>query len=193
MTERLHFLSFYISFWRRKWQPTPVFLPGESHGWRGLVGYSLWGCKYMNKTKQITHTHTHTHTHLNGLVVFPTFFNLSLNLAIKSSWSEPQFRPTEIQIHWATDHRSDQFMISTIAAPPSNSQTLSGHWPGSHKFTSVLTLSTWECQVPWAENSVPQDAPTSDANCRSRLSLVPLTNWLQSGIFITPPWVQRIC
>ena len=27
-------------FWRRKWQPTPVFLPGESHGQRSLVGYS---------------------------------------------------------------------------------------------------------------------------------------------------------
>ena len=30
---------------RRKWQPTPVFLPGESHGQRGLVGYNLWGCR----------------------------------------------------------------------------------------------------------------------------------------------------
>ena len=29
--------------WRRKWQPTPVFLPGESHGWRSLVGCSPWG------------------------------------------------------------------------------------------------------------------------------------------------------
>ena len=29
--------------WRRKWQPTPVLLPGESHGWRSLVGYSPWG------------------------------------------------------------------------------------------------------------------------------------------------------
>ena len=29
--------------WRREWQPTPVFLPGESHGQRSLVGYSLWG------------------------------------------------------------------------------------------------------------------------------------------------------
>ena len=27
--------------WRRKWQPTPVFLPGESHGWRSLVGYTV--------------------------------------------------------------------------------------------------------------------------------------------------------
>ena len=29
--------------WRRKWHPTPVFLPGKSHGWRSLVGYSPWG------------------------------------------------------------------------------------------------------------------------------------------------------
>ena len=31
--------------WRRKWQPTPVFLPGKSHGQRSLVVYSPWGCK----------------------------------------------------------------------------------------------------------------------------------------------------
>ena len=28
---------------RRQWQPTPVLLPGKSHGWRSLVGFSLWG------------------------------------------------------------------------------------------------------------------------------------------------------
>ena len=31
--------------WRRKWQPTPVFLPGKSHAQRSLVGYSPWGHK----------------------------------------------------------------------------------------------------------------------------------------------------
>ena len=31
--------------WRRKWQPTPVFLPGESHGQRSLAGYSPWLCR----------------------------------------------------------------------------------------------------------------------------------------------------
>ena len=31
--------------WRGKWQPTPVFLPGESHGQRQLAGYSSWSCK----------------------------------------------------------------------------------------------------------------------------------------------------
>jgi len=31
--------------WRRKWQPTPVFLPGEFHGQKSLVGYNPWGPK----------------------------------------------------------------------------------------------------------------------------------------------------
>ena len=35
--------TFPFMHWRRKWQPTPVFLPGESQGWRSLVGYRLWG------------------------------------------------------------------------------------------------------------------------------------------------------
>ena len=39
--------------WRRKWQPTPVFLPGESHGQRSLVGYSPWGRK-ESETSEVT-------------------------------------------------------------------------------------------------------------------------------------------
>ena len=39
--------------WRRKWQPTPVLLPGESHGWRSLVGYSPWGRKESDTTEQL--------------------------------------------------------------------------------------------------------------------------------------------
>ena len=42
--------------WTGKWQPTPVLLPGKSHGWRNLVGYSPWGCKESNTTKQL-HLH----------------------------------------------------------------------------------------------------------------------------------------
>jgi len=37
--------------WRRAWQPTPVFLPGESHGEKSLVGYSPWGCKESDMTE----------------------------------------------------------------------------------------------------------------------------------------------
>ena len=39
---------------RRKWQPTPVFLPGESHGQRSQVGYSPWGCKELDMTEQLS-------------------------------------------------------------------------------------------------------------------------------------------
>ena len=39
------------NFWRRKWQPTPVFLPGESHVERNLVGYSPWGSTESDMTE----------------------------------------------------------------------------------------------------------------------------------------------
>ena len=35
--------GWYIYYWRRKWQSTPIFLPGESQEWRSLVGCCLWG------------------------------------------------------------------------------------------------------------------------------------------------------
>ena len=41
--------------WRRKWQPTPGFLPGESHGQRSLVGYSSLGCKESDMTEATQH------------------------------------------------------------------------------------------------------------------------------------------
>ena len=40
--------------WRRAWKPTPIFLPGESHGQRRLAGCSPWGHKESDTTKQLT-------------------------------------------------------------------------------------------------------------------------------------------
>ena len=37
--------------WRRKWLPTPVFLPREFHRQRSLAGYSAWGCKELDMTE----------------------------------------------------------------------------------------------------------------------------------------------
>ena len=42
--------------WRRKWQPTPVFLPGESHGQRSLVGYCSWRHKESDTTEWLSAT-----------------------------------------------------------------------------------------------------------------------------------------
>ena len=43
--------------WRKEWLPTPVFLPGDSHGLRSLAGCSPWGHKELDVTE---HAHTHT-------------------------------------------------------------------------------------------------------------------------------------
>ena len=52
--------------WRRKWQPTPVFLFGEFHGQRSLAGCSSQGCKELDVTEWLTqHTSFPTSTHLS--------------------------------------------------------------------------------------------------------------------------------
>ena len=57
--------------WRRKWKPTPVFLPGESHGWRSLVGYSTQGCKESDTTERLHFTSFHfTSLHFTSLHFF---------------------------------------------------------------------------------------------------------------------------
>ena len=43
--------------WRRAWQPTPVFLPGESHGQRSLVGSSPYGYKELAMTEATLHAY----------------------------------------------------------------------------------------------------------------------------------------
>ena len=41
---------------RRQWHPTPVLLPGKSHGWKSLVGCSPWGHEELDTTKDFTFT-----------------------------------------------------------------------------------------------------------------------------------------
>ena len=54
--------------WRRAWQPTPVFLPGESHGQRSLAGYSPWGHTESDTTERLSiHAHLYCSRTLQGL------------------------------------------------------------------------------------------------------------------------------
>ena len=55
---RIQFLD-----WEDQWQPTPIFLPGKSHGQRILAGYSPWGHKELDMNEHAclcVHPHTHT-------------------------------------------------------------------------------------------------------------------------------------
>ena len=72
-------LTFFFFPWRRKWQPTPLFSPGESQGQGRLAGCSPWGHKqvgYNSAThQQKTATPKHTQTQLAGssALIWPTF------------------------------------------------------------------------------------------------------------------------
>ena len=61
---------------RRQWQPTTVFVPGESHGQRSPVGYSSWGHKESDTTEVIQHARTHSNqvykTRLDWTICFPS-------------------------------------------------------------------------------------------------------------------------
>ena len=48
--------------WRSKWQPTPVFLPGESHGRRSPVGYIPWSRKELDTTERLHFTNPYIFT-----------------------------------------------------------------------------------------------------------------------------------
>ena len=47
--------------WRRGWLPTPVFMPGKSHGLKRLMGYCPWGHKKVRYDLVTEQAHTHTH------------------------------------------------------------------------------------------------------------------------------------
>ena len=53
----IHLNSGNIFIWKRKWQPTPVFLPGESHGQRILAGYRPWDRRVGHNLAQLTHSY----------------------------------------------------------------------------------------------------------------------------------------
>ena len=57
-------LAVVVADWSRKWQPTPVILPGKFHGRRSLIGYSPWGCKESDRTERL-YFHFHSAYTLN--------------------------------------------------------------------------------------------------------------------------------
>ena len=67
--------------WRRKSQPTPVFLPEESHGQRSLVGYSPWGGKESDMTEATEYARMHTSS------------TCSVNDMWEAQWTCKEMRP----------------------------------------------------------------------------------------------------
>ena len=70
--------------WSRKWQPTPVFLPGKSHGQRSLAGYSPWGPK---KVKHDLATQKQQQQQQQASHIYSILQFLHLIIKISATWS----------------------------------------------------------------------------------------------------------
>ena len=78
--------------WIRKWQPTPVFLPGKSYGQRSLEGYSPWACKALDMTERLNNNNNNRLTVcslatssvvLGAIALVPSFLLITLR---KVTW-----------------------------------------------------------------------------------------------------------
>ena len=78
--------------WRRKWQPTPVFLPGESYRQRSLVGCNPGGHKESDTTE-----HAHTYTYLHYLLIH--FSMKKKSNSPSGLWVRPRGAPL-VEIRW---------------------------------------------------------------------------------------------
>ena len=96
--------------WRRQWQPTPVFLPGEFHGQRSLVVYSPWGPKESDMTEQLTHCVTApiTHWHRNWDTSWPVKKWAWFSPAIGGLYLLPQVTLCELYAYWVISSTSPE-------------------------------------------------------------------------------------
>ena len=88
-----------IAIWRRKWQSTPIFLPGKFHGWRSLVGYSPQGCKESDTAERLHFLFTLSLTIFSSslplqiqVFLFVCFYFLLLSLEILYSFLKTQIQ-----------------------------------------------------------------------------------------------------
>ena len=88
--------DFTFMHWRRKWQPTPVFLFGESQGWGSLVGCCLW-CHTESDTTEVTQQQQLSHW-------------LSMLSSAWRFWGSPVFR--SFQSHLISSFHTDTIILS---------------------------------------------------------------------------------
>ena len=79
--------------WRRERQPTPVFLPGKSHGWRSLAGYSPWGPKESDMTERLHFLFFHFLQSLLNVLQY-CFFFMFWFWACEILAPQPRIKPT---------------------------------------------------------------------------------------------------
>ena len=121
--------------WRKKWQPTPVFLPKESHGQRSLVGYSPWGNKELDTTEQRT---------LTGVwYILSSVAQSCLTLCDPMDCGTPGLpvhhqllQLTKTHVHWVSDAIQPSHPLLSPSPPAFNLAPSLGSFPMSQFFAS---------------------------------------------------------
>ena len=126
---------------RKKWQPTPVFWPGQSHGQRSLVGYRPWGHKESDTTERLsTHTHTHTHTHTRILSSQANFRNSSSCTSLQLGYSHTDHFPP---IRYISGRQKFRRQLCAVATVPKGSEHLQKIlWQGCGPFRGLSSSGT---------------------------------------------------
>ena len=144
--------------WRRKWQPTPVFLPGQSHGERGLVGHRPWGHKRVRWDLE------NEQQQFSGLcrilsVQFSSVAQSCLTLCDPMNRSTPglpvhhqlpQF--TQTHVHWVSDAIQPSHPLSSPSPPasnPSQHQSLFQWVNSSHEVAKVFEFQLEHQYFQW--------------------------------------------
>ena len=170
-----------MHLWRRKWQPSPVFLPGESHEQRSLAGYSSWSRKESDTTEWLTCTRTHIlctdyiwmylyTTNRNALHVFKTVSHCKSELAkifplaldfrdLFNNYSTNSFPYLQsislykyLAIYYPLFIHSPLIDISAMSSQDVASLSIAARGSGSQNgMTWVQVLTSW-LPVPWGSH-----------------------------------------
>ena len=124
----------------KKWQPTAVFWPGESHGQRSLVGCSPWGCKELDMTERLTHTHDIIGIFRLKLKYSDTWYDYTaVHLKSQQRFSEKFSWPRVLSINtWITEQPWDGSVQWNLQSPllvwrPRNVNAKTELWLGTNE------------------------------------------------------------
>ena len=157
---------------RRRWHPTPVLLPGKSHGWRSLVGCSPWGCSESDRTERL-----HFHFSLscigegNGN---PLQCSCLENPRDRGAWWAAEYGivQSRTQLKWLS---SSSMMCVDMKKLYYSQYTESFHL----QFSSVESLScVWLFTIPWTTE---RQACLSITNSQSAPKLMTIESVMPSN------------
>ena len=133
---------FTFIHWRRKWQPTPVFLPGESQGWGSLVGCHLWGCTESDTT-EATSQQQQQQDHCEVSVVYSRFLESPESTSTTTSPTMPlTLLPPFKGFLWSSQHFLLSFLTKKTEPESNQSCKRKHHFKGNVSDRKTCKKST---------------------------------------------------